>query len=415
MRVIHVTNELPYPMDRGAPVRSYQLLRWLGQEFEIDVLALTEKSGDALTEAKAAVNTVCRSVRTFPSHEVSALGRPLKAINYAVRGIPIDLRGYASRPLMDALWHEARRGTDVIAIEHAGMMAYLDAIPPAQRARTVGLSHDVDFAKFARLAEVEPSLARKMRLRLHGRMMRRWEPRSAARCGRYTTVSETDRQRLLRADPRIKATVVPNGVDVDRYRPLPPPARKSGILFLGNLSYRPNIDAVTWLVEGILPRVWEAGVQAALDVVGVNPTLETERLASDRVRVVGPVADVLSSYQAAQISVVPLRAGGGTRLKILEAMALGRPVVSTTIGCEGLEVETGVHLLIADTEQEFAAAVVELLGDEARRTQLARNARELVERRYDWRNIAGELANVYREVANTAGMVGVQGMAAGTP
>jgi glycosyltransferase involved in cell wall biosynthesis len=137
-------------------------------------------------------------------------------------------------------------------------------------------------------------------------------------------------------------------------------------------------------------------------IVGRDPLPEVKRLNGNGVNVTGQVKDVLPYYKRTTVCIVPLRAGGGTRLKILEAMALGRPVISTTIGCEGLDVEDGQHLLIADTPKKFAEKTVRLLTDRTLHHKIRTNARQLVETRYDWDSIAGQLMHIYEEIQNTS-------------
>jgi glycosyltransferase involved in cell wall biosynthesis len=171
------------------------------------------------------------------------------------------------------------------------------------------------------------------------------------------------------------------------------------LIFVGHLRYPPNIDAVRFLAHHILPALRARIPEARLTVVGDGaPGVLGEFRGRDDIDLVGRVPSPLPYYQDAHVAVVPLRAGGGTRLKILEAMALGRPVVSTPLGCEGLAVEHGKHLLIASDAEDFAAAVARLLTDRALATRLILVARALVERDYDWTAIAERLLSVYDEL-----------------
>jgi glycosyltransferase involved in cell wall biosynthesis len=167
------------------------------------------------------------------------------------------------------------------------------------------------------------------------------------------------------------------------------------------MSYLPCADGATWFCDEILPLIRGRGANAETWIVGADPPAEVTALAGPDVRVTGRVADVTPYYERSLVSVVPLRAGSGTRLKILESMALGRPVVSTTVGCAGLDVVNGEHLLIADTAAEFAEATVRLLTDRALRSRIAASARALVARRYDWDGISAHLLGIYAELVAT--------------
>jgi glycosyltransferase involved in cell wall biosynthesis len=199
--------------------------------------------------------------------------------------------------------------------------------------------------------------------------------------------------------------VVPNGVDVDRFPFLDvDSAEPDHVVFVGTYRYVPNVDAVHWFVRDIWPRIRAARPTARCTLVGMDPPPSVHRLAQvPGINVVGTVPDVQPWLARATVVVVPLRSGSGTRFKILEAFAAGRPVVSTRIGAEGLAVEDGIHLLLADDPASFAEAAIQLLADPERRWSLARAARELVEREYAWPRIGEKLLAVYRLLAAGVG------------
>jgi len=230
-------------------------------------------------------------------------------------------------------------------------------------------------------------------------MMRRWEPCYAERFGRCITVSEADRRLLRTVNPRLQVDVVANGVDTKVYQPLPQEGTSPSLLFIGKMSYRPNGDAVLYFCREILPRIRRMIGEVEMWIVGKDPLPEVRQLNGDGVYVTGRVDDVVPYYSRSTACVVPLRAGGGTRLKILEAMALGRPVVSTSVGAEGLDVVDGEHLLIADSPEQFAEKTVRLLTDRALYQRITTNARQLVVTRYDWDAIAGQLMQIYAEMS----------------
>jgi glycosyltransferase involved in cell wall biosynthesis len=228
-----------------------------------------------------------------------------------------------------------------------------------------------------------------------------WEPRYAGNFNQCITVSEADRQLLLDSNPHLHVDVIPNGVDLEKYQPLPLPSETAArsLLFLGNMGYPPCADAALYFCEQIFPIIHKTENTSEFWVVGRDPRPEVLELNNDRIHVTGRVEDVIPYYLQSSICVVPLRAGGGTRLKILEAMALGRPVVSTTIGCEGLNVENGKHLLIADSPAEFAQQTIRLFQDRHLYQRISANGRRLVETQYGWDQIAKKLMDVYSELS----------------
>jgi len=212
--------------------------------------------------------------------------------------------------------------------------------------------------------------------------------------------SESDRQALLALDGNLRSTVIPNGVDTDHYRPPAPPERPHDLrlIFVGTMDFRPNVDGVQWFCRRIWPGILAQVPEASLWIVGRDPKAEVRALADgQRVVVTGAVDDVRPHLRGADLAIVPLRIGGGSRLKVLEAMAAGVPVVSTALGCEGIAVTEG-SAVIADEPGEFARAVVDLLRDAGRRRALARAARTLVEQEYDWRVVVPPLDQFFGEI-----------------
>jgi glycosyltransferase involved in cell wall biosynthesis len=195
--------------------------------------------------------------------------------------------------------------------------------------------------------------------------------------------------------------VVTNGVDTEELRPLAP-ASEPYLIFTGTMDFRPNVDAARWFCRNVLPLVRQQTPDTHFYIVGQRPTTEVAALGQQPgVTVTGAVPDVLPYWNRAALCLVPMRMGGGVRLKVLEAMALGRPVVSTAIGCEGIDIIPGHHCAIADDPREFARQIVELLSDRARCQAMAARARELVVERYDWRHLVPRLERFYHEL--TAG------------
>jgi glycosyltransferase involved in cell wall biosynthesis len=316
-------------------------------------------------------------------------------VRYALEAKPPEL----SLLHAEALFEQVRQLTseteyDIVQIE-SRMGLYLEAVPPRQRRTSVLMFQNFTFEQDRRVSQIERRWESKLRTLVNSVAMRYWEPHYAANFGCATTVSERDRELLLRANPRLRVEVIRNGVDVHGRQPLAAVPAAPALLFIGNMGYPPCADAVLYFCREILPLVRQKLGQVKLWVVGRNPRPEVLRLQGDGVQVTGRVDDVMPYYQQAGVCVVPLRAGGGTRLKILEAMALGRPVVSTTIGCEGLAVKPGEDLLVADEPAQFAAEIVRLLTDETLYRRLAANGRKLVEQNYDWGIIGDRLIEVF--------------------
>jgi polysaccharide biosynthesis protein PslH len=399
MKILLITNAVPYPPYSGARLYTYSLLRRIASRHEVS-LACFQRLGQE--ESVAHLSQYCRDIVTAPPPRDSALDRPLDLVRYLMRGCPPDLRFYESAELRDKLGElTGSHSFDVVYIDHSEMGIYLDTLPSTLARRSIWGLHDVDWIKFSRISRLEPRWARKLRTGLHGRLMHYWKPRQAERFACCTTVSEVDRRLMRDANPRLRVEVIPAGVDIEWNSYLPEDsATRPSLIFVGTMGYRPNIDAVQFFVAEILPLIWLEMPEVEFWIVGRNPYPELLRLNDDRIHQTGEVADVRPYYGRSTLCVVPLRAGGGARLKILEAMALGRAVISTTIGCEGQSLVDGEHLLTADQPAVFAAQTLRLLRDHELRRTLVAKARQAMAAQYNWDLIANRLMAICAEAAS---------------
>jgi glycosyltransferase involved in cell wall biosynthesis len=237
-------------------------------------------------------------------------------------------------------------------------------------------------------------------------MMRGWESTYAQRFDHCLVVSQRDGELLRSANPALPLSVIENGVDTTTYQPLREASAGNVLLLVGTIGYPPNRDAVIYFCRAILPLIQRRIPDVELYVVGHVPPPEVQKLATrNNIVVTGSVPDVLPYYRQARVTIIPLRGGGGTRLKVLESMALGRPVVSTSLGCEGLNVVDGEHIMIADTPFEFAERVICLLQDKDLRARICDNAWQLVKTQYDWSVISRNLIAVYLDFAARGSML----------
>jgi glycosyltransferase involved in cell wall biosynthesis len=245
--------------------------------------------------------------------------------------------------------------------------------------------HNVEYQIWQRLAALERRPWLRALFEIEWRKLRAREAEACAQADLTIAVSEDDRRRLEQIAPGIRAASIPTGVDTTYFTPVPAAERPAHLVFSGSMDWHPNEDAVVYFADAILPRIRAEVPDVTFTVVGRNPTDRLRDIAArNGITVTGTVADVRPSIAEAAVYVVPLRAGGGTRLKIFEAFAMARPVVSTTVGAEGLGIGPGKHYVAADRPAEFAASVVALLRDPARRHQLGDAGRRLVESCYSW-------------------------------
>jgi glycosyltransferase involved in cell wall biosynthesis len=262
----------------------------------------------------------------------------------------------------------------------------------------VSNTHNVEWEIFHRGLHESRSLRKRIHFALMGTFVRRDEVACCRLCDVVMAVSERDRQLFRKDLPNLHAVVVPNGVDTSFFAPpeTPLPGEDGLLLFTGSMDYYPNEQAAKILINEILPLVQRQIHNARVAIVGANPTDSLRQLASEKVIITGMVDDIRPWFARAQVVVVPLRIGGGTRLKILEAMAMSAPVVTTSLGCEGLNVEHGRNIFIKDDNESFVEAVVYLLKNPQQRKTIARAARALVIEQYAWSAIGQSLQAAYQ-------------------
>ncbi len=257
--------------------------------------------------------------------------------------------------------------------------------------------HNMESSLWARMAKTETNPVRKLSYRIESAKMSRYERAALRRFHHVIAVSETDKQQMLAMDPQCAISVVPTGVDTAKYQVFPsasgdPPR----IVFTGSMDWEPNIDAMEWFCREIWPAIVNQFPAAKFQIVGRNPRPRVKQLASPTIEVTGTVPSVSDYLRDAAAVIVPLRIGGGTRLKIFEAMAMGKALVSTTIGAEGLDVKSGDNCILADDPASFANSILTLLSDTPLRRKYEKAAAALAAR-YDWSNIAKQFEDVLQQ------------------
>lgn len=381
LRILYLAHRVPYPPNKGDKIRSYHHLRHLAAAHEVSLLTFAENGEDE--RAAAALRRFCRSV------DVVYLDRPrawARAGLAAIRGRPL-VSGYLG---VAEMWRRVRRLAaerqfDVAWSFSSAMAQYLAASAASRRVADFIDANGEKWREYA--ARHPPPLAW-----IHaaeGGLQRRFERRASRTADRILFVSEEEAAAFRRYVPRAaRVSVIPNGVDTEFFRSAPGGAEAAGasVLFTGALDYAPNVDAVLFLLRAVMPLVRARMPGARLTAVGHNPSRKLIRASRcvPGFDVAGSVPDVRPFFSAARAYAAPLRFGRGVKNKILEAMAMGVPVVGSRVAVMGLTVRDGVHVRLAESPSEFAAALVDLLRDGTERQTLAANALDLVRRDYRW-------------------------------
>jgi polysaccharide biosynthesis protein PslH len=400
LRILWVKAGRLLPVDTGGKIRSYNILRHLARSHSVTLLSYYGGRRDVDYEAELSrelsgartIYTAALDGSSF-AQAVDYLGRLFQPAPFAVSKFT---HPGVQRAVADAL---NGREFDVAVCDF--LSASLN-FPATLLTPTVLFQHNVETSLWQRLAATESNPARRLAYGIEARKMRNYEQAALHRFNHVIAVSEHDKQQMLAMDPSCAITVVPTGVDTTKYVAAPPSAADPArIVFLGSMDWEPNIDAVTYFCRDIFPAIRSRFPSAVFQIVGRNPQASVRQLASEAVEVTGTVPDVGPYLRDATAVVVPLRIGGGTRLKIFEAMASGKAVVSTSIGAEGLAVENGRDLILADDATAFAEATIQLLGDAKLRHSYEEAATRLAAR-YDWSNIVEQFAAVLRQACQSA-------------
>jgi len=405
VRLLILTPQFPYPPHQGTTIRNYNLLRQLAAHHEIHLLSCAEGPGKVEVEP---LRAYCAAICAVAVPRRSTLDRARDTLLSPRPDMALRLESQAMHHQLDQLL--ARGSYDVIQIEGIEMGPYLLHIArdEGRRAKDRPLvvfdDHNCEYVLQQRAFETDVRWPERWLGALYSliqwKKLACYERRCCKAADRVTVVSEADGRALERLVPGLGVTVVPNGVDTAAYDPQavkPLDLGSAAIVFTGKMDFRPNVDGVLWFAQQVLPLIRDEMPQAHFYIVGQRPHLRLEVLRDDpSVTITGFVPYTQPYIAGAAVYVVPLRMGGGTRLKILEAMGLGKAVVATRLGCEGFPLmRPDEHLLIADEAAAFAQAVVALLRDPSRQRALGRAARALVTAQYDWAVIVPHLEAIY--------------------
>ena len=395
MNILFLSTWYPYPPNNGSKLRAYYLIRALSRSHQVTVVAYQPESRDNKTLSKSQVYDAV-PVWGAPEDPFRHVELPQIAKYLS----PIPLSAWPSTVMRRTVSTAAsRQHWDAVVAFQWPAARY--ALMPHSTTRIFDADSFLSFMTSKRVAAESNALTR-LKARISGYKSFRFEYNLARQFHACTVVSplEIDFIRHMVKGTSCRVEVNGNGVDCDHNQPGLNEPRPGVLVYNGSLTYSANYDAMRWFLAQIYPVIKTKLPGVSLTITGSTKGVDTVGLAlDDSVRLTGFVDDVRIPVAEAAICVVPIRQGRGTRLKILEAMALGTPVVSTSKGAEGLEVVTGEHLLIADDPLDFANNVTRLLGDDALRKRLSAKARKLVEERYDWQQIGERFVQLVEQSA----------------
>ena len=400
-RLLFLCHTLPYPPDGGPWIRTYHVLRLLARAFDITALcferAATAGRGVGWDEAITALGRFAQvEVFSIPQRH-----SPIRLLWDHARSVACR-RVYTTYLFRSRAFHRRVRDlldTGDFSMVHVDSLDLCDYLHECHGLPIACVHHDVQSALLARRAGVDGSTWRSLYLRYQSALMEREERQWAARVGMNVAVSDRDGALIKQLAPEARVITVPNGVDVDEFRPVD--VAGGGVAFAGGAIAFPNPDALEFFCADILPHLRAADRDLPARWIGrATPEQQRHYAVEHGVELTGYVKDVRPLMAAATCHIVPLRAGGGTRLKILNSWAMGKPIVSTAVGCEGLAAVDDDNILIRDDPKAFAEAVLGVLHDASLRQRLGRRGRETVESLYSWDAIAPAMLDSYLSVAN---------------
>lgn len=404
LRVLWLSHLVPYPPKGGVLQRSYNLLRETARYHEVTLLTFHQPrlmrlslgdSDAALATARAALGKFCRRVEVLPiPAECSRWRRALLLAGSYFTADPYTVNWLKSARMGEVLAALlAETAFDAVHFDTISLAVYRDLV---RGPRTVLTHHNVESHMVLRRAEQEKGALRRHYLRREGRRLADYERRMCGRFDVNVTCSELDSARLREVAPGVRTVAVPNGVDLDYFRPGGGPETPGRLIFAGRLGAYANRRAAQVIAQEIWSRVCARVPEASLDIVGADPPPEAVALArSDpRVRAPGFVDDVRPYLDAAEVYVCPITDGGGTKLKVLDALAMGKALVAHPVACEGIDVRDGESVVLAATPEEFAQSIAGLLADPDRRRAVGAAGRRLVAERYGYAAIGRRMADV---------------------
>ncbi|MFZ3166124.1 MAG: glycosyltransferase family 4 protein [Candidatus Methanoperedens sp.] len=401
MNILIISMSFPYPPKSGGKARVYNLIKQISKYHEITLISFI--SSDEKPYIPELLK-YCKIVETIPfeNNFFSKLVRWGRIVYNLFTTTPIEIAAKESQMMADKVYEIIKNHDfDIIQAEWIQMAHYVpfEYLNKKQfRGKLVLVEHDVSFVPWYRryLIEKKPM---KFIIYNEYKKMKKYEYENLLKFDEIITMSEIDMNRLLELDETLHVNVVPNGVDTEKISFKLGNRGSNSLLFMGWMKHYPNGDAMRFFIKEIFPKILLKNQNVKLYIVGmflpddINKKIKYQ----DNIIYCGYIEDILSILHKCTVFISPLRIGGGTRLKILEAMAAGIPVISTSIGAEGIDIEDGENIVIADSTEIFANKTLELLNDNKLQVKIAVNAHEFVEKKYRWNEIGKIMNRIYEK------------------
>jgi glycosyltransferase involved in cell wall biosynthesis len=396
MKILFLSNRGLLPIKDGHTRRSYNILKGLAERNQVYFLSLYETEEEIDPRNIRELGSFCSNVEFHPAPP-KKIGLPMltRLIRSLFSTDPYTIWRHYSKPFL-------KRVKELISCGEFDLV-HCDILPVAYTVRNRNgifrsiTDHDVSYLKCLRIGQGSKNLFLKVFLLFESLKLKRLESEIFRQVDLGITVSEVDREILQELCPEGKFFVVENGVDTRKFIPDESQIESNTLLWIGGFNQLPNREGIYYFLEEVYPEIKERMPDVKLEIIGGGVTERLRRMANTdaSINLLGYVEDPLPHIQRASVFIVPILSGSGTRLKLLEAMATGKAIVTTSIGCEGIDGTDGTHFIVADTAKEFARAIIKIINDTSLRTRLGKSARELTEKTYDWRIITEKLEQIY--------------------
>ena len=395
MRILQITPRVPYPPDDGGKIGIFNITKYLSMRghkitlLSLDSIPVKDMSG---------LEKFCNVKTVFANTSNSYLKMFLNLFSPS----PYTMSKYYIKDFETKLYSLLKKNRfDIVHIDSLHMAYYGKMIKSHFNIPIVLREHNVESVIWERYYQESSNLLKKTYAGIQFKKVYKYESKILEVFDKCLMITKEDEKRIKQMNPKIKTAVVPAGVDTSKFFPMDITPEPYSIVFVGSMDWLPNIDGVLWFYKKIFPKIKHEMPSTKLYIVGKNPPLEIKNIVDKNVIITGYVNDVREYMAKAAVFIVPLRIGGGMRIKILEAFAMKKPVVSTTVGCEGIEIKDRGNIYVADDDERFAEKVIELLVDGKKRKEIGENALQLVRNKYTWERVAKSLEIEYLKTITT--------------
>lgn len=398
MNILQIAPRVPFPLDDGGKIGIFNITKYLSlRGHNITLIAFDDLS--SLQQDYSELENYCK-LFTVPKNSSNITSLAIKNL---FSSMPYNIQKYISQEMLRSIFELLKtQEFDIVHIDGLHMAYYGVEIKKTFNIPVVLREHNIESIIMKRVSENSKNILIKSFALLQFKKIYRFERSVTGEFDKCIVITPEDENLLRKMNPKAQLTVIPAGVDLGIYYPLPAKEVDHSIIFIGNLEWYPNVDGLLWFLRRIYPAIKQKISSIKFYIVGKNPPRALLSFASPDIIITGYVKDVREYISKSKLVVVPLRIGGGMRIKILEAMAMGKAVISTPIGAEGINAKNDEEIIIRDGENDLANAVVELIFNDEERMKIGESAFKFVSGKYAWNKIAEKFEEEYLRLATKA-------------